>query len=529
MILELLIIVTAVKIYFIPLYRSTDFEVHRNWLAVTNNLTIDQWYHDTTSKWTLDYPPFFAWLELALSYIAKMFDPAMVKIENLDYASEMTVLFQRLSVIILDFVYMYGAFRCARFISRGNLLVFLILITNPGLIMVDHIHFQYNGFLFGVLFLSMANLFENNCVYAAFWFAMLLNLKHIFLYMAPVYVVYLLRAYCFTVSSKDGVHTPWYSFSVVNLIKLAATVLFVFGLSFGPFINQLPQVFARLFPFKRGLSHAYWAPNFWAFYNFADKILQHLCLKFGIPVVTQEASMTGGLVQEYQHAVLPTITPATTFVLTAVSMMPALVKLWHLGADTKYRSLSFARCLTLCSTCAFMFGWHVHEKAILMILIPLSYLSVLGKMDARFYTFMSVVGHYSLFPLLYPKKLLQIKIFLLLTHLCIVFYYLPILYEPKTKLSRKSAFLLVPRLTALQILYLCGLIGLCFYENVLHIFLGLDKTLPFLPLMITSVYCALGVFYFWVQSLDPTDWKFENKNVTARKELLIQFRDSAFY
>lgn len=87
-----------------------------------------------------------------------------------------------------------------------------------------------------------SSMFQTDHLQGAFWFAVLLNLKHIFLYIAPVYVVYLFRAYCFTITSVDEKHTPCYSFNIMNLIKLGAVVVTVLIASFGPFIDHLPQV-----------------------------------------------------------------------------------------------------------------------------------------------------------------------------------------------------------------------------------------------------------------------------------------------
>lgn len=73
---------------------------------------------------------------------------------------------------------------------------FTLVSLNAGLLMVDHIHFQYNGLLLGLLLLSVYCCAVQCYRAAALSFSILVLMKHLYVPLAPVLAVFFLRHFC---------------------------------------------------------------------------------------------------------------------------------------------------------------------------------------------------------------------------------------------------------------------------------------------------------------------------------------------
>lgn len=403
---------------------------------------------------------------------------------------------------------------------------------------VDNIHFQYNGMLLGLLIISISFATFSNDVLATVAFTTLLGLKHIFLYVAPAFGAYYLGV-LLEISLGQ---------SIILLFQLSLASLFVLFVTFWPFYQSgaMLDIMSRLFPVQRGLVHAYWAPNFWALYAGADKVLALLLTRLGLGnlVASQgTAALTGGLVGTSSFSVLPEVSSGMTAAFTILAMAPAIVSIMR----RPYPG-SLCKSVVYMSLCSFLFGYHVHEKAILITLIPLAIMAAKGRdptAPSR-YIFLSTIGTYSLFPLLTEPQEYLIKIFLSATYLSIAIPWLqspniwknffgiaskkaptrtsnhipenstlpatpesssrtpPYSYRlPGDRTSVRSALMenqvFIFLLKDWQIFYLLGIIPVELYSSFIHTRIFGDTKWQFIPLMLISIYCSGGIHLAWLE------------------------------
>ncbi|KAL9104984.1 MAG: hypothetical protein Q9163_000156 [Psora crenata] len=375
-----------------------------------------------TSEWTLDYPPFFAYFEWLLSQAAQYADPDMLKVQNLDFGSWQTIYFQRTTVIAADLVLAYALHKyiqtSPQALQKASHAVAISVLLSPALLIIDHIHFQYNGFLYGILILSMVSLRkQSTMLIGGGLFAVLLCLKHIYLYLAPAYFVYLLRVYCLSQKSLLRIRFG-------NSIELALELTLVFGSAFGPFW--------------------YW-----------------------------------GQIEQ---------TVSSTHCIHASSGLPGQLPLVKLFLVPNWET--FVGAVTLCGYASFLFGWHVHEKAILLVIIPFSLLALKDRRYLGAFRPLAVAGHVSLFPLIFHAQEFPVKtvytVFWLVLFLLVFDRLAPVPSKPRVFL-----------LDRFSLLYIIVSIPLILYCSLVHE-LVFGQQYEFLPLMFTSSYSAIGIVGSWI-------------------------------
>jgi len=281
------------------------------------------------------------------------------------------------------------------------------------------------------------------------------------------------------------------SFRLQNFTRLASSVIVIFSISLGPFVvrNQLPQLLSRLFPFSRGLNHAYWAPNAWALVTALDRVLILGTLCFDLPLTIKTSGMASasrGLVGDTTFGILPEIKPFHTFAATILVQSVVLVKLW-----TRPNYRSFLSALTLCAYVSFLFGWHVHEKAVLLILLPLSLMANESRKHLQIFLVCSSAGILSVLPLMFtPFEEIVASLYSMIWAV-LVFRSL------QRHLPEHSA----PLINSAEWLYLAGIPLVKVMTWVLPLVLrgSQGPVYEFLPLMLTSTYCALGMCWAFLR------------------------------
>lgn len=499
MVFSLVVVALALKLLLVPAYHSTDFDVHRHWLALTQHAPLACWYFDRTSLWTLDYPPLFAYFEAFLArFVVLPLAPDLVDRMHPTPpppASPRAVVVHRATVMLSDLLLAVGTATLLAALKlpppAAAIVAALVLLSAP-LLLVDHVHFQYNGVLLGLLLIACALAVQRRFLAAAAAFSALINAKHLFVVLGPAVGVHFLAQYVLPTRS------------VLRLLALAAALVGVTALSLAPLVaatladptscaagspvEQLRQIGSRLFPFaERGLMHAYWAPNAWALYAAVDLVGARLAGR------RTAGALTSGLVEAHaqQFSLLPEVPPRACALLTLAAMLPLLVMLWRKRSDGT--GVVFLRAVSYASLASFMFGWHVHEKAILVTLVPLTFVATTSHVDRQQWLLLLAAGGAGLLPLLDPARPAD-----RLAGAALLAVFWQLAHSALTQLSGADGRRWSER--ALVAYAVGALVLVPAFAHVVWPIVDRNARWPFVPLLVTSVYCAAGVAVAWARA-----------------------------
>ncbi|KAM6595524.1 probable dolichyl pyrophosphate Man9GlcNAc2 alpha-1,3-glucosyltransferase [Cannabis sativa] len=351
-----------------------DFEAQRHWMEITLNLPIKDWYTNSTSNdlsyWGLDYPPLTAYQSYFHGLFLRFFHPDSVSLfTSRGHESYLGKLLMRWTVLssdalvffpsVLYFVFVYHTGRKS---SRKTEIAWHIamVLLNPCLILIDHGHFQYNCISLGLTVGAVAAILSNSDLIACFLFSLALNHKQMSAYFAPAFFSHLLGK-CLKRSNP-----------LLEVLKLGFVVVGTFSLIWWPYIHSMEaflQVLSRLAPFERGLYEDYVA-NFWC---------------------------TTSVVIKWKKLFTTPTLKLLSFGATISTCLPSMIQ--QIWAPSKR---GFLYGLLNSAFSFYLFSFQVHEKSILLPLLPASLLAI---EEPFLYNWITLNALFSMFPLLVRDKL----------------------------------------------------------------------------------------------------------------------------
>ena len=142
-----------------------------------------------------------------------------------------------------------------------------------------------------------------------------------------------------------------------------------------------------------------------------------------------------------------------------------------------------------------MLGYHVHEKAIMTAIIPLTLLATNSRHTARLFIRICIFGLFGILPLLFRTEELILKVTLYITWMCGAIYGLERIHNDDSGGTQRTV------LSKVDILSFAILACVLIFMEIIHPILFMPSgRLEFLPLMVTSTVCAVGLLWCWMES-----------------------------
>ncbi|BBN05231.1 alpha-1,3-glucosyltransferase [Marchantia polymorpha subsp. ruderalis] len=325
-----------------------DYEAQRHWMEITVHTPVAEWYRNTTDNdltwWGLDYPPVTAYQSFVHGWMIHAVEPEAVALHSSrGYESPSSKILMRWTVLSSDMLVFFPAALWfinefySKYREKQRVWALAMVLLHPALMLIDHGHFQYNCISLGLAIAAAAAVISERRLLACVLFSLSLNHKQMSAYYAPAFLAHLLGR-CF--QSKNLFQ------ALFGVIELGITVILTFTVCWWPYLESKEtalELLSRLAPMQRGLYEDYVA-NFWC-----------------------GTAMLFKWKQQFAMGTLAKLALGATISACLPSMVQQIYAPSRKG---------FVYSMLNCSLAFYFFSYQVHEKSVLLPVIPVSLLAI---------------------------------------------------------------------------------------------------------------------------------------------------------